>query len=152
LISRSSSSRHAAAIVLLAVALAASAADKPIPAAPLCADDPRRSAGAEIRNDDKRTVAELLGIAPRSIDIQYSSTDQVEKRAREILEARPRFLSPFINWSEGADLRRQGFIVNLLTAEAASARLEVAGYQVCVRDGKGSYWYFRNVPLDLWPQ
>jgi hypothetical protein len=100
-----------------------------------------------MQNDDKRTVAELLGIVPRSIEILYSSTHDVETRVREILAARPRFLSPFINWSEGADLRSEGFIVNLQTA-----RLEVAGYQVCVRDRKGGYWYFRNVPLDLWPQ
>ena len=33
----------------------------------------------------------------------------------------------------------------------AAIRLAVAGYQVCVRDATGSYWYFRNVPGDLWP-
>jgi hypothetical protein len=32
----------------------------------------------------------------------------------------------------------------------AAIRLAV-GYQVCVRDATGRYWYFRNVPGDLWP-
>jgi hypothetical protein len=115
----------------------------------LCVDDPRKSVATEIRNNDKRTVGELLGIAPGSITIDYRSPDvaDVENRVREILAARPRALSAFINWSEGADLRSQGFIVNV-----QAARLEVAGYQVCVRDGNGNYWYFRNVPVDLWPQ
>jgi hypothetical protein len=29
--------------------------------------------------------------------------------------------------------------------------MDVAGYQVCVRDARGAYWYFRDVPIDVWP-
>jgi hypothetical protein len=112
---------------LLAAAVNASVAQDQVPIVGnrllrLCPEDARISSAAAMQNDDKRTVAELLGIVPRSIEILYSSTHDVETRVREILAARSRFLSPFINWSEGADLRSEGFIVNLQTA-----RLEVAG-------------------------
>lgn len=123
----------------------------------LCPEDLRRALPAASRNRDRLPVRELLGIAPRSIVVHYRSADweapgDIGRHVREILEARPRSLSAFINWSEGADLRSQGFVVTVQTADGVSARLEVAGYQVCVRDSKGSYWYFRNVPGDLWSQ
>lgn len=121
----------------------------------LCAEDPRRASADALPNSDRLPVRELLGIAARSIVVHYRSADwkapgDIADHVREILEARPRSLSPFINWAEGADLRTRGFVVTVQTVDGASARLEVAGYQVCVRDAKGSYWYFRNVPGDLW--
>ncbi len=121
----------------------------------LCASDARTSSHTGIRNDDKRTLGEIFGIAPRSIVIQYrspewNSPEDVARHTREILEARPRFLSTHINWSEGADLRRHAFITTVQLRDGTSARLEVAGYQVCMRDTGGRYWYFRNVPIDVW--
>jgi hypothetical protein len=121
----------------------------------LCPEHPRPGSPDAVRNSDRLPLRELLGIAPRSILVHYRSADwkapgDIADQVREILEARPRSLSRFINWSEGADLRSRGFVASVQTADGASARLEVAGYQVCVRDIKGSYWYFRNVPLDLW--
>jgi len=121
----------------------------------LCAGDPRTASHTGIRNDDKRTIREIFGIALHSIVIQYrspewNSPEDVAHHAREILEARPRFLSALINWSEGADLRRHAFVTMVQLPDGTSARLEVAGYQVCMRDTGGRYWYFRNLPLDLW--
>jgi hypothetical protein len=118
----------------------------------LCPDDTRTAAGSPMDNADRRTLRELLGVTPAGLTIQYRSPDwsdpeAVASRARELLEARPRHLSPFVNWSEGADLRRQGFVARV----GSSVRLAVGGYQVCVRDPQGRYWYFRHVPGDLWP-
>jgi hypothetical protein len=122
----------------------------------LCPDDSRGSADRPARNDEGRTVQELLGVAPGILVIQYRSPDwsgpeAVASVAGEILGARPRFLSPRVNWAEGADLRRHGFVARMDVPGGAAIRLAVAGYQVCVRDATGSYWYFRNVPGDLWP-
>jgi hypothetical protein len=121
----------------------------------LCAGDPRTSSRTGIRNDDNRTLGEILGIALHSFVIRYRSPEwnspqDVAHRAQKILEARPRFLSAHINWAEGADLRRHAFITMVQLPDGTSAQLEVAGYQVCMRDAGGRYWYFRNVPLDLW--
>ena len=121
----------------------------------LCAGDPRTSGHTSIRNDDKRTLGEILGIVRHSILIQYrspewNSPEDVAHRAQEILAARPRFLSAHINWSEEADLRRHAFVTIVQLPDGTSAQLEVAGYQVCMRDTGGRYWYFRNLPLDLW--
>jgi len=118
----------------------------------LCPDDPRTAAGPPMGNAVQRTLRELLGVTPGPVVIQYRSADwsdpeAVAGRVRELLEARPRHLSPFIDWSEGADLRRQGFVTGI----GSSVRLAVAGYQVCVRDARGRYWYFRHVPGDVWP-
>ena len=142
--SRSSSSKRLAAL-LLAAWLGAAWAQAPVPGRRLCADDPRKSADTPVRNDEKRTVGELLGIAPRPIAVEYTTGNDVEKRLGEILAARPRSLSPFINWSEGADMNRHSFI-----AKVDTARVEASGYLVCIRDARGNYWYFRNVPGDLW--
>jgi len=121
----------------------------------LCAGDPRTSSGTGIRNDDKRTLGEILGIALHSIVIQYrspewTSPEDVARSAREILASRPRFLSTHINWSEGADLRRHAFIAIVQLPDGTSAQIELAGYQVCMRGAGGRYWYFRNVPIDVW--
>ena len=122
----------------------------------LCPDDPRTSQRPPIENSAKRTLAEFLGIGPRSTVVHYRSEDwrsaaELESRASELLKARPRFLSPHINWAEGANLRVRAFVATIRTSDGAAARLEVAGYQVCVRDAKGDYWYFRHVPIDVWP-
>lgn len=107
-------------------------------------------------NPDRKTVRDLLGVTPGPVVIQYrsrdwSGPDDVASLARAILEARPRSLSSFINWAEGADLAHRAFVASLPLLDGAAVRLAVAGYQVCVRDARGKYWYFRNVPIDLWP-
>jgi hypothetical protein len=122
----------------------------------LCPDDSRASADPPARNDERRTVQELLAVAPGPLVIQYRSPDwsgpeAVANLARAILGSRPRSLSPFVDWAEGADLRRRGFVARIGVPGGNAIRLAVAGYQVCVRDATGSYWYFRNVPGDLWP-
>ncbi len=122
----------------------------------LCPDDPRTPSRAEIRNTDKRTLEEILGVTRYAIVIQYRSPDwngpeDIARRIREILEARPRILSPFINWAEGADLGRHSFVATVQMPDGVTARMDVAGYQVCVRDTKDQHWYFRHVPIDVWP-
>jgi hypothetical protein len=54
-------------------------------------------------------------------------------------------------WSEGANFRVGSFIGDVRTADGAALRMEVSGYQVCVRDAAGQAWFFRNVPIDVWP-
>jgi hypothetical protein len=41
--------------------------------------------------------------------------------------------------------------VNCRRIDGAAARLSVSGYQVCLREPNGEQWFFRKVPLDLWP-
>lgn len=136
----------------------ASVTEEPLtrPPSRLCADDPGTSPRAEIRNTDKRTLGEILDITRYAVVTRYRSGDwsgseDVPRRIREILEARPRVLSPFVNWAEGADFRRHAFVATLRTLDGVTARMDVAGYQVCVRDARGAYWYFRDVPIDVWP-
>jgi hypothetical protein len=109
-----------------------------------------------MRNDEQRMVGELFGVTTGALVIQYRSPDwsgpeAIAELASEILGVRPRLLSPFVDWAEGADLRRHGFVARMEAPGGAAVRLAVAGYQVCLRDAKGRYWYFRNVPGDLLP-
>jgi hypothetical protein len=142
---------------LLACPVANSADDRPMGRPPaLCADDSRKGTHTVIRNDDKRSVGEILAIAPASVAIRYASPDwhsagDIARRIRDFLQARPRALSPFINWAEGADFGRKALVANIYMPDGAMVRIDVAGYQACLRDARGSYWYFRIVPADLWP-
>lgn len=138
------------------MALGSAAANDAVIPSRLCPDDPRTSRHRATENRAKRTLGEILGIAPHSVVVHYRSEDwrtaaELESRASELLKARPRFLSPHINWAEGANLRLHAFVATIQMSDGTAARLEVAGYQVCVRDAKGNYWYFRHVPLDVWP-
>lgn len=122
----------------------------------LCPDDGRRSSTPLVSNDDRRTVGDILRISPAAIELQYrspdwSGPDAIAQRVREILDSRPRFLSPFLNWSEGPNLALEGFVATVRMADGATARMDVAGYQVCIRDAKGTHWYLRTVPGDQWP-
>jgi hypothetical protein len=142
---------------LVACAPANSADDRPMgQPSVLCADDARKGARSAIRNDERRTVGEILAIAPASLAIRYASADwysagDVARRIRDFLQARPRALSSSINWAERTDFARESFVANLYMPDGAMARLDAAGYQACLRDARGGYWYFRNVPADLWP-
>ena len=103
-----------------------------------------------------RTFRELMEISPIAISVRYQSADwkdvnEIGDQVERILQARPRQPSPMINWSEGADFRHRTFFAVMHTAERIEVRLEVSGYQVCGSDSKGQFWYFRNVPIDLWP-
>lgn len=77
--------------------------------------------------------------------------NDLKRRVDDVLRSRPRFLAPQIMWAEGADLRRETLTATLRRADGAAARLSVSGYQVCLRDASGELWFFRKVPLDLWP-
>lgn len=123
----------------------------------LCSDDPgNRALVAPIHNDEMRTFRELMGISPIAVSVRYQSADwkdinEIGDQVERILQARPRQPSPMINWSEGADFRHRTFFAVVQTAERIEVRLEVSGYQVCGSDSRGRFWYFRNVPIDLWP-
>jgi hypothetical protein len=142
----------------LLIAVCALAA--PLPALPqlaqLCPADARTAGRATLHNDGKRTVAEIFGLVPGGAAIEFASPDwtgrrdALDTRIEEVLRARPRFLAPQIIWAEGADLRSDTFSAALRRAEGGGARLTVSGYQVCVRDGNGDHWFFRNVSADVW--
>ncbi len=97
-----------------------------------------------------------MEISPIAVSVRYMSSDwknvdEIGDQVESILQARPRQPSPMINWSEGADFRRRTFFAVIQTTERIEVRLEVSGYQVCAGDPKGRIWYFRNIPIDLWP-
>ena len=143
----------------IALVVAGSAVEAQVTSPPrrLCPDDPRTSSSDLVPNEEKRTVRDILGIAPSAVEIQYRSPDwtgaeAIAERIREILGARPRFLSQILNWSEGADLQHTAFVATVRLPDGAPVRMDVAGYQVCIRDATGKYWYFRMVDVDQWPR
>ena len=123
----------------------------------LCSHDSgKRALVAPIRNHEMQTFRELMEISPIAISVRYKSPDwnnmnEIDDQVQKILQARPRQLSSVINWSEAADFRHRTFFAVVQTAERIEVRLEVSGYQVCGSDSRGQFWYFRNVPIDLWP-
>ena len=125
--------------------------------AQLCPADASAAGRATLSNDAKRTLAEIFDLRLSAAVVEFASPDwsgrreDLERRVDEVLRSRPRFLAPQIIWAEGADLRRDTFTTTLRRADGAAARLSVSGYQVCLRDASGEHWFFRKVPLDLWP-
>ena len=125
--------------------------------AQLCPADTRAAGRATLQNDAKRTLAEIFDLQPGTAVVQSASPDwssrreELERRIGDVLHSRPRFLAPQIIWAEGADVRSDTFTTTLQRSDGAAARLSVSGYQVCLRDAKGEPWFFRKVPLDLWP-
>jgi hypothetical protein len=112
---------------------------------------PHKASSSEtVRNEEKRSVAELFRVQPAVPIVTFASPDwreaDLQARLAAILRARPRFVAPMIIWAEGADLRRETF-----SADVGEVRIGASGYQVCVRDPGGRTWFFRNVPVDLWP-
>jgi hypothetical protein len=122
----------------------------------LCPDDPRTSTDRPLHNEAKRTVGDILAISAAAVDVGYrspdwSGSDAIRERVQAILDSRPRLLSSFLNWSEGANLSREAFVATLRTDGGSAVRVDVAGYQVCIRDAAGRHWYLRTVPGDQWP-
>ena len=122
----------------------------------LCPADPA-TGRAMLQNEAKRTVAEIYGLQGSVVAVEFASPDwagrgdDLKRRVDQVLGSRPRFLAPQIIWAEGADLRSDTFTTTLRRSDGAVARLSVSGYQVCLRDANGEPWFFRKVPLDLWP-
>ena len=125
--------------------------------AQLCPREGGAAGRATLQNDAKRTLAEIFDLRPGAAVVEFASPDwserreDLERRVDEVLRSRPRFLAPQIIWAEGADLRSDTFTTTFRRADGALARLSVSGYQVCLRDANGEQWFFRKVPLDLWP-
>jgi len=123
----------------------------------LCPADPGGAGRAMVQNDARRTLAEMFDLQPGAAEVEFASPDwsgrrdELERRIDEALRSRPRFLAPQIIWAEGADLRNDTFTARLRRADGAAARLSVSGYQVCLCEANGEQWFFRKVPLDLWP-
>ena len=123
----------------------------------LCPADTRSAERAMVHNDAKRTLGEIFGLQSGAAVVEFASPDwsgrrdELGRRIDEVLGSRPRFLAPQIIWAEGADLRRDTFTTTLRRADGAATRLSVSGYQVCLREANGEQWFFRKVPLDLWP-
>jgi len=147
-------------VACLAAAAAACALAAPVPAAAqlnrLCPADARTAERATLHNAGKRTVAEIFGVAPGAVVIEFASPDwtgrrdALESRIEEVLRSRPRALAPQVAWAEAADLRSDTFSAALRRLDGGAARLTVSGDQVCVRDASGDHWFFRNVLADVW--
>jgi hypothetical protein len=122
----------------------------------LCAWAPAPAGHARhLENTQRRSLAQVLQIEPRGIQVLSASKDwqqagQVDDQVRRLLNARPRRLSPSIDWSEGAAFDRESFAAVISTGKGRPNRIEASGYQVCVSDSSGQVWYFRNVASDTW--
>lgn len=123
----------------------------------LCPGDAGAAGRATMQNETKRTLAEIFDLESGAAVVDFASPDwsgrddDLKRRVEQALRSRPRFLAPQIIWAEGADLRRETFTATLKRSHSRVARLSVSGYQVCLRDANGEQWFFREVPLDLWP-
>ena len=132
----------------------------PAPALPqlaqLCPADARTAGRATLHNEGKRTLGEIFGLLPGGAAIEFATSDwnnrrdALDSRIEDVLRVRPRSLAPQVIWAEAADLRSDTFSVALKRADGGSARLTVSGNQICVRDGSGDHWFFRNVSDDTW--
>jgi hypothetical protein len=124
--------------------------------AQLCPADARTAGRATLHNEGKRTLAEIFGLVPGALAIEFATgdwtgrRDALESRIDEVLRTRPRSLAPQIIWAEAADLRSDTFSAALKRAEGGSARLTVSGSQICLRDASGDHWFFRNGSDDVW--
>jgi hypothetical protein len=145
-----------AARLLAAAAACALAAPAPAQLTRLCPADVRTAERATMHNAGKRTVAEIFGVGPGAIAIEFASSDwtgrrdALESRIEDVLRSRPRALAPQVGWAEAADLRSDTFTAALRRFDGSAARLTVSGDQVCVRDAAGDHWFFRNATAELW--
>jgi len=124
--------------------------------AQLCPADARTAGRATLHNEGKRTLGEIFGLLPGGAAIEFATSDwnnrrdALDTRIEDVLRVRPRSLAPQVIWADAADLRSDTFSVALKRAEGGSARLTVSGNQICVRDGSGDHWFFRNLSDDTW--
>ena len=120
--------------------------------AQLCPADARTAGRATLHNEGKRTLGEIFGLLRRRRHrVRHLGLEQPARRPRLAHRGRlrrARSLAPQVIWAEAADLRSDTFSVALKRADGGSARLTVSGNQICVRDGSGDQWFFRNVSDD----
>ena len=121
----------------------------------LCPNAPS-TGGAGESNDDRRSVAELLG--PALVEIQvhqvgdgFADFGAVEAHLRWVLARRPHAVSHYSPWAEATPLATSGILGTLRYADGREGRLEVVGTHVCVQDGTGTVWWTRLTPVDVWP-
>jgi hypothetical protein len=112
---------------------------------------PENESRPPLQNPTRKSLQDLLGIVPAAISIEYRSGDwqnaeAAADRAIEILHVRPRTLWPGIVWNEGADFRQRTLVASVVSADGSKVRLEVSGYQACMRDAAGRAWFFRAGP------
>lgn len=101
------------------------------------------------KNEDGQTLEDFFNLKISSINIGYLSADwkgetKAKLRIREVLKFRPKALSLFRKEAEEIFLNKEGIVAEL--KGAGTARMEIAGSDVCFRDGSGNYWYFQTTP------
>lgn len=121
----------------------------------LCPDAPA-SGGANVANDARRSVAELLG--PELVEVQvhqvgdgFRDFGAVEAHLRALLARRPRVASRDTPWAEGTPLAAGGILGTLRYPGGREGRIEVAGVHVCAQDSAGTFWWMRLAHVDVWP-
>lgn len=105
-------------------------------------------------NDDRRTVAELVGRVA-SIDVHQFGTEfagfpAVQRYLATLLGQRPHVSYPTIPWAEGTPLAGWGMLGTVHFAAGPDARLEAAGPHVCLLDSTGHATWWRVAPVDVW--
>ena len=107
----------------------------------------------ERKNNEKRTLLDILNLSRASVRIESRSEDLKEaeatQRVQDVLNSRPQMLRALPLWAEGTQFGRKHVIADLEEGDKP-AKIEIADYQVCVRDHKGAHWFFRNVPIETW--
>jgi hypothetical protein len=106
-----------------------------------------------IDNREKRNLAALISLEAPFVRIESRSPDwknEAEALARvlEVVASKPGFLTPGPGWSELVIPEVRGVIATL--DDSRKARMEIAGFHVCVQDSLGQVWFFRTVPVDGW--
>lgn len=119
-----------------------------------CPDGKERFKRADLprmENDDKRVLSELLELLDPLVQIEYRSSDwkgatAAERRVREVLKLKPRYLAPAPLWADGEMFGRTNIIAVL--GSTGTTKFEIVGTKVCVKDTTGRFWFFRTG--DVW--
>ena len=103
--------------------------------------------------EEQRSLATLISLAAPSVRIESRTPDwkddaEALARVTEVLASKPGFLMPHPGWAEFVLPTTRDVIASL--DRGGTARMEIAGHHVCVRDGRGQMWFFRTLPVDGW--
>jgi hypothetical protein len=106
-------------------------------------------------NDERRSVEQLLGPIT-AIDVhqfgpKYTNFKDVENYLRGVLAKRPRTAHRFQAWANMTPLFPEGVLGRLRFANGSTGAFEATSAYVCAQDASGVYWWFRLVPMDIWP-
>ncbi len=116
----------------------------------LCPETHSLSGNYTRKNEDGQTLEDFFSLGVSSISIGYLSADwkgeaEAKLRVREVLKFRPKSLSLFRSEADAIFMTREGIVAEL--RGTGTARMEIAGSDVCFRDSSGNYWYFQITPM-----